>query len=114
MIKNIVFTTFFSFIITYFTLLIPREVTVTRTDISGCEKSCQIVAAGFPMPYLIDGYTSPVGSISMNPLMIIFTKTDFFSIKDFLINFIFWYIVLKILISNISRKIKELPEISKS
>ena len=55
MIKRIIFFTFFSFIITYLTLLIPREVTVTRADILGCEKSCQIVAAGFPMPYLIDG-----------------------------------------------------------
>jgi hypothetical protein len=114
MIKRIVFFTFFSFIVTYLTLLIPREVTVTRADILGCEKSCQIVAAGFPIPYLIDGYTSPIGSISMNPLIIIFTKTDVFSIKSFFINFIFWYITLKILTSITIRKARRIHEISKN
>lgn len=94
MIKKIIFISFFSLIITYLTLLIPREVSVTRADILGCEKSCQIVAAGFPMPYLIDGYTSPVGSISMNPLLIFFTNTDIISIQNFFINLISWYIIL--------------------
>ncbi len=114
MIKRIIFFTFFSFIITYLTLLIPREVTVTRADILGCEKSCQIVAAGFPMPYLIDGYTSPIGSISINPLIIIFTKTDVFSTENFFINLIVWYILLEVLTSTTIRKKRKIHEISKN
>ena len=111
MIKRIVLMSFFSFLITYLTLLIPREVTVTRADILGCEKSCQIVAAGFPIPYLIDGYTSPIGSISINPLMILLTKTDIFSVKNFSFNFIFWYIILNILIYNVIYKIRAIHNI---
>jgi len=104
MIKRIIFNIFFSFFITYLTLFIPREVTVTRTNVLGCETSCEIVAAGFPMPYLVDGYTSPVGSISQNPLIVILTNTDIFSREYFFINIAFWYIIFYILFSKILLK----------
>lgn len=105
-IKRIVFTIFLSFFITYLTLFIPREITVTRSNVLDCEKSCEIAAAGFPIPYLVDGYTSPIGSISTNPIIILFTKTDIFFLGSFITNLLFWCIVTYLLLYKILYKRK--------
>lgn len=70
----------------------------------GCEKVCQISAGGFPIPYVIDGYTSPTGSISQNPLILIFTDTDIFLVNFFLIDYFFWLIIILVTLKIIIRK----------
>jgi|HigsolmetaGSP15D_1036245.scaffolds.fasta_scaffold07710_1 hypothetical protein len=106
MIKRAVLSLLFSFFVTYLTLFLPQEITVSRPSVLGCEKSCEVAAAGLPLPYLIDGYTSPIGSISKNPLMIILTKTDIFSMSNYLIDLFFWSVIIYFLLYK-SRKIRK-------
>lgn len=77
-------------VLSYLSLLVPAQSQVTRPDIMGCEQSCPVVAAGFPMPYVIDGVVSPVNSVSINPFDIIFLNLDEFVLINFIISYIFW------------------------
>ena len=111
MTRKIVLILLLTITTTYLTLFIPRTANATRLNIMGCEKSCEIVAAGFPLPYLYDGYTSPIGSLSLNPFIILLTNIDIFSILNFSINLLFWftffflfYILLRTLLKKTKRQ----------
>lgn len=75
------------------------NIEVNRPDIMGCESICSIVGGGFPFPYIIDGYTSPIGTISKNPFIIIFTRTDIFLLKNYIFDYIFWLVIVYIVFS---------------
>lgn len=104
--KNLYFSFLSSFFITYISLFIPRAVDINRPDIMGCEKLCTVVAGGFPLPYLIDGYNSPIGTISKNPLIILFTNTDTFLIENYILDYIFWFFIMYILLNFVKNKLK--------
>ena len=72
----------------------------------GCEKLCTVVAGGFPLPYLIDGYNSPIGTISKNPLIIFFTNTDTFLLKNYILDYIFWFFIIYMILNFIKNKLK--------
>ena len=77
-------------LLTYLSLLIPAKVNVVRVGSMDCEQGCQVVAAGFPKPYVVDGIISPVGSVSMNPLDLFLAPLDEFILVNFLISYVFW------------------------
>ena len=77
-------------VLTYLSLLVPAQTQVMRPEIMGCEQGCQVAAAGFPMPYVVDGVISPVGSVSMNPFDLLFIHLDEFVLINFVISYIFW------------------------
>jgi hypothetical protein len=105
--KKILFISCLAFLINYLSLFIPRTATVTRLDVMECEKSCDVIAGGFPLPYVIDGNTSPIGSISKNPLIIIFTNVDSFILTNFFINYLFWLIVIVLFFRKTKENINE-------
>jgi len=111
--KLIFYSLSLALLTTYSSLFIPRAIEVTRSNVMGCEKVCEVTSGGFPVPYIIDGYTSPTGSISQNPLILLFTNTDVFLIKYFLIDYFFWFIMILILL-NFKRKISKRKEYEKS
>lgn len=44
----------------------PRTVAMTYPDIMGCEQSCEVAAAGFPVAFIVDyPGLSPVGSADL-------------------------------------------------
>lgn len=77
-------------LLTYLSLLIPAKVTMVRVGSMDCEQGCQVVGAGFPKPYVVDGIISPVGSVSMNPLDLFLAPLDEFILVNFLISYVFW------------------------
>lgn len=77
-------------VLTYLSLLVPAQTQVMRPEIMGCEQDCQVAAAGFPMPYVVDGVISPVDSVSMNPFDLLFIHLDEFVLINFVISYIFW------------------------
>lgn len=77
-------------VLTYLSLLVPAQTQVVRPEIMGCEQGCPVVAAGFPMPYVVDGIISPVGSVSMNPFDLFLVPLDEFVLTNFIISYIFW------------------------
>ncbi|TEU24180.1 hypothetical protein [Alkanindiges illinoisensis] len=77
-------------ILTYLSLLVPAQAQVVRPEIMGCEQGCPVVAAGFPMPFLVDGVISPVGSVSINPLVVLFVHLDEFVPSSFAVSYLFW------------------------
>lgn len=80
-------------LLTYLSLLIPAKVTRVRVGSMDCEQGCQVVAAGFPKPYLVDGIISPVGSVSMNPIDLFLAPLDEFILVNFLISYVFWFAI---------------------
>lgn len=80
-------------ILTYVSLLIPAQTQVVRPEVMDCEQGCPVVAAGFPMPFLVDGVFSPVGSVSINPFNILFIHLDEFVFINFIISYIFWLVL---------------------
>lgn len=87
-------------LLTYLSLLVPAQTQVSRPEIMGCEQGCPVAAAGFPMPFLVDGVISPVGTLSINPFDILFIHLDEFVFINFAISYVFWLaltlIVLKL------------------
>ena len=77
-------------VLTGLTLLVPTQTHIVRADIMGCEQGCPVAAAGFPMPFLVDGVVSPVGTISINPFDILFIHLDELVLINFLISYMFW------------------------
>ena len=77
-------------LLTYLSLLISMKVTVVRAGSMDCEQGCDVVAAGFPKPYLVDGIISPVGSVSMNPIDLFLAPLDEFIFVNFVICYVFW------------------------
>lgn len=75
--------------LTYLSLLIPAQTPVRRPGVMNCEQGCQ-AAAGFPMPYVVEANISPVGSVSMNPVDILFVHLHEFVLLNFMISYIFW------------------------
>lgn len=91
LLANMIFKiSFLALILTFCSLFVDTETQVTRHDLMGCEESCLVAAAGFPKPFVLDGYVSPIGSISKDPLSILFLREDEFSLKNFLISYFFW------------------------
>lgn len=77
-------------VLTYLSLLVPAQVHISRPGTMDCEQGCQVAAAGFPMPYVVDGIISPVGSVSMDPFNLLFIHLDEFVLINFVISYIFW------------------------
>ncbi|XID75045.1 hypothetical protein ACF3NA_00230 [Alkanindiges sp. WGS2144] len=77
-------------VLTWLSLLVPAEVQVTRPGTLDCEQGCEIIAAGFPKPFIVDGVISPVGSVSMNPLSLFLAPLDEFIWCSFIISYVFW------------------------
>lgn len=77
-------------VLTGLTLLVPTQTQIVRADTMGCEQGCLVAAAGFPMPFLVDGVVSPVGTISINPFDILFIHLDEFVLINFLVSYMFW------------------------
>ncbi|AVI39277.1 hypothetical protein CSB68_4152 (plasmid) [Acinetobacter baumannii] len=67
--KKILYFNFLAIILTYVSLLYQKNILVARIVVDKLEK-VEVIAGGFPLQFLIDGETSPVGSISINPLFI--------------------------------------------
>jgi hypothetical protein len=47
-------TSFFAILLTILSSIVPGERTEHYSDILGCVPKCQVVAAGFPIPYIAD------------------------------------------------------------
>lgn len=79
-------------ILTYISLLYQKYILVDRIVVDRLEK-VEVIAGGFPLQFLIDGETSPVGSISIDPVFILIGM-DQFVFLNFFINYLFWISVL--------------------
>lgn len=77
-------------VLTCLTLLVPTQTRIVRPDIMGCAQGCPVAAAGFPLPFLVDGVVSPVGTISINPFDILFIHLDEFVLINFVVSYLFW------------------------
>lgn len=61
--RSLVLTAALAFTLTIAAGHVPRTVTATYPDIMGCERGCEVAAAGFPLPFIVDyPGLSPVGS----------------------------------------------------
>jgi hypothetical protein len=75
-----------------FSSLVPREVDVVIPGTEDCHAGCTLVAAGWPLAYLVDSRaTSPRGSVS---LLGGFIGIDDIQKSDCLLTFLFWLAVL--------------------
>lgn len=90
--KKILYFNFLAIILTYVSLLYQKNILVARIVVDKLEK-VEVIAGGFPLQFLIDGETSPVGSISINPLFI-FIGMDQFVFLNFFIDYLFWLMCL--------------------
>lgn len=90
--KKILYFNFLAIILTYVSLLYQKNILVARIVVDKLEK-VEVIAGGFPLQFLIDGETSPVGSISINPLFI-FIGMDQFVFLNFFIDYLFWLVCL--------------------
>lgn len=98
--KKVLYFNCLSFIFTYLSLFYQKYTLVDRIVVDKLGE-VEVIAGGFPLQFLIDGETSPVGSISINPLFI-FIGMDQFVFLNFFIDYLFWisilfafYIILK-------------------
>ncbi|MEG1707877.1 MAG: hypothetical protein RR285_04130 [Acinetobacter sp.] len=98
--KKILYFNFLSFTITYISLIYQRYIFVDRIVVDKLEK-VEVIAGGFPLQFLVDGYISPVGSIGIDPLSLI-VGLDQFIFLYFIFDYFFWlsavlafYIVIK-------------------
>lgn len=70
--------------------LVPREVFVVLPWDMGCDKGCMMVAAGWPMAYLVDhDGISPVGSVSLVMGLI---GEDHLWPGAFFLTWLFWFL----------------------
>lgn len=60
--KKILYFNFLAIILTYVSLLYQKNILVARIVVDKLEK-VEVIAGGFPLQFLIDGETSPVGSV---------------------------------------------------
>jgi hypothetical protein len=90
--EKILYFNFLAFILTYLSLFYQKNILVDRIIVDKLGK-VEVIAGGFPLQFLIDGETSPVGSISMNPLFI-FIGMDQFIVLNFFVDYLFWIIFL--------------------
>jgi hypothetical protein len=81
-----------SIILTYISLLYQKNILIDRIVVDKLE-NVKVIAGGFPLQFLIDGETSPVGSISINPLSILIGM-DQFVFLNFFIDYLFWLVCL--------------------
>ena len=68
--KKFLYFNFLAIILTYVSLLYQKNILVDRIVVDKLGE-VEVIAGGFPLQFLIDGETSPVGSISINPLFIL-------------------------------------------
>jgi len=66
--KKFLYFNFLVIILTYVSLLYQKNILVDRIVVDKLGE-VEVIAGGFPLQFLIDGETSPVGSISINPLL---------------------------------------------
>lgn len=86
--KKILYFNFLSFTITYISLIYQRYIFVDRIVVDKLEK-VEVIAGGFPLQFLVDGYISPVGSIGIDPLSLI-VGLDQFIFLYFIFDYLFW------------------------
>lgn len=79
-------------ILTYMSLLYQKYILVDRIVVDKLEK-IEVIAGGFPLQFLIDGETSPAGSISIDPVFILIGMDQFVCL-NFFIDYLFWISVL--------------------
>jgi hypothetical protein len=66
----------------------PGRARATYSEIMGCERSCEVAAAGWPMPYLIDyPGISVVGSANLSGALL---GEDHFRWGAFALTWLFW------------------------
>lgn len=85
--KKFLYFNFLAIILTYVSLLYQKNILVDRIVVDKLGE-VEVIAGGFPLQFLIDGETSPVGSISINPLFI-FIGMDQFVFLNFFIDYLF-------------------------
>ncbi len=90
--KKFLYFNCLSFIFTYVSLFYQKYILVDRIVVDKLGK-VKVIGGGFPLQFLIDGETSPVGSISINPLFI-FIGMDQFVFLNFFIDYLFWISIL--------------------
>jgi hypothetical protein len=80
---------------TTFTLassLVPGKANAIQLGDPGCENDCEYVAAGWPLPYIVDGPgISPTGSVD---LMGAFFGVDSVIPAALATDYLFWFILL--------------------
>jgi hypothetical protein len=89
--KNIIFKLLSNYCDLYIFAL-SKNILVDRIVVDKLGK-VEVIAGGFPLLFLIDGETSPVGSISINPVFI-FIGMDQFVFLNFFVDYLFWISVL--------------------
>ena len=77
MYEKILYFNYLVIIVTYISLLYQKYILVDRIVVDKLGK-VEVIAGGFPLLFLIDGETSPVGSISINPVFIFIGMDQFF------------------------------------
>lgn len=90
--KKILYFNCLAIILTYISLLYQKYILVDRIVVDKLGK-VEVIAGGFPLQFLIDGETSPVGSISIDPVFI-FIGMDQFIFINFFIDYLFWISIL--------------------
>jgi len=71
--------------------LVNTKVAVVHPDIMGCEQSCLVVAAGWPVPYIQDyPAISPVGSADLSGALF---GLDHINWKALAVTFAIWLVV---------------------
>lgn len=90
--KKILYLNILSFIITYISLIYQRYILVDRIVVDKLEK-VEVIAGGFPLQFLVDGYISPVGSIGIDPLSLI-VGLDQFIFLYFIFDYSFWLVCI--------------------
>lgn len=90
--RKLLYFNFLAIILTYISLLYQKYILVERIVVDKLEK-IEVIAGGFPLQFLIDGETSPAGSINIDPVFI-FIGMDQFVFLNFFIDYLFWISVL--------------------
>ncbi|AZB90216.1 hypothetical protein DKE41_004510 [Acinetobacter pittii] len=90
--KKILYFNCLVIILTYISLLYQKYILVDRIVVDKLEK-IEVIAGGFPLQFLIDGETSPAGSISIDPVFILIGM-DQFVFLNFFIDYLFLISVL--------------------
>lgn len=81
----------------------PGRTTAVYSEIMGCEAGCEVAAAGWPVPYLVDyPGISVVGSAGLSGALV---GEDHFRLLPFLLTALFWTaLVLLVLLLRSRRK----------
>ncbi|KQW99756.1 hypothetical protein ASC84_19900 [Acinetobacter sp. Root1280] len=86
--KKVLYFNCLALIFTYISLFYQKNIFVDRIVVDELAK-VEVIAGGFPFQFLVDGETSPVGSIGISPLSLI-VGLDQFIFLYFIFDYFFW------------------------